>query len=197
LRRISPAANSPLLGNIVSGVFTPVLAKHSKNFSTVDSLAIGVDRIQRNFDPLLEQVDRWRSTQITDEQAKLVIYRGFIENQLDVSKHLARAVHQNYFALNSPGFRFSHNVVSIERFHFRFEVSRTHPVLSCNSKARSISSEQQLDHLGPPSPSKGRSYRDDLDGLDCSWREIHAAVQGAFRLRRRLCSNKMRSSEGM
>src|ERR1044071_4352669 len=34
------------------GDFTPVLAKHSKNFSILDSLAIGVDRIQRNFVPL-------------------------------------------------------------------------------------------------------------------------------------------------
>src|SRR6266850_2513728 len=31
-------------------VFTPVLAKHSTNFSIVGSLAVGVDRIQRNFD---------------------------------------------------------------------------------------------------------------------------------------------------
>jgi len=30
-------------------VFTPVLAKHSKNFSLEDSLAIGIDRMQRNF----------------------------------------------------------------------------------------------------------------------------------------------------
>src|SRR5882672_9474084 len=55
------------------GEFTPVLAKHSKNFSIVDSLAIGVDRIQRNFDPLRRQVETWRSSQITDDQAKLVI----------------------------------------------------------------------------------------------------------------------------
>jgi hypothetical protein len=61
------------------GEFTPVLAKHSKNLSIVDSLAIGVDRIQRNFEPLRRQVEIWRSRQITDEEAKLVIYRAFIE----------------------------------------------------------------------------------------------------------------------
>jgi hypothetical protein len=33
-------------------VFTPVLAKHSKNFSIEDSFAIDVDRIQRSFDAL-------------------------------------------------------------------------------------------------------------------------------------------------
>ncbi len=35
------------LGNIVSGVFTPVLAKHTKHLSLVDVLAVGVDRMQR------------------------------------------------------------------------------------------------------------------------------------------------------
>ena len=79
------------------GDFTPVLAKHSKNFSVLDSLAIGVDRIQRNFEPLSEQVMRWRESQITDDQAKLVIYRAFIEGELDVPKHLAKDVHRYYF----------------------------------------------------------------------------------------------------
>ena len=79
------------------GEFTPVLAKHSKNFSIVDSLAIGVDRIQRNFDPLRQQVEAWRSNQITDDQAKLLIYRAFIEGGLEVPRHLARNVHDLYF----------------------------------------------------------------------------------------------------
>ena len=42
------------------GAYTPVLAKHSKHFSLEDSLAIGVDRMQRNFGPLKQQVDEWR-----------------------------------------------------------------------------------------------------------------------------------------
>jgi len=90
-------ASPSLLGNIVSRAFTPVLAKHSKNFSIVDSLAIGVDRIQRNFEPLRQQVETWRSRQITDDQAKLVIYRAFIESKLSVPRALARDVHRNYF----------------------------------------------------------------------------------------------------
>ena len=67
-----------------------------EEISIIDSLAIGVDRIHRNFDPPREQVERWRSNQITDEQASIVIYRAFIENQLDVPRHLARDVHKNY-----------------------------------------------------------------------------------------------------
>src|SRR6266550_3596742 len=74
------------------GDFAPILAKHSKNFSILDSLALGVDRIQRNFEPLRQQVETWRSSQLTDDQARLVIYRAFIEDHLDVPRHLARDV---------------------------------------------------------------------------------------------------------
>jgi hypothetical protein len=41
-----------------SGDYTAVLAKHSKNFSLEDSLAIGVDRMQRNFEPMRR---KWRN----------------------------------------------------------------------------------------------------------------------------------------
>jgi hypothetical protein len=32
-------------------LFTPVLAKHTKSFNLIDTLSVGVDRIQRNFEP--------------------------------------------------------------------------------------------------------------------------------------------------
>jgi hypothetical protein len=84
-------------GNIVPGVFTPVLAKHSKRFSLEDALSIGVDRMQRNFDPMRQQVERWRAQQLSSEEVKLTIYRAFVEGDLDVPKHLARRVHELYF----------------------------------------------------------------------------------------------------
>lgn len=80
-----------------SGDFTPVLAEHSKNFSLQDSLAVGVDRMQRNFEPMRRQVEAWRSQQLSDDAAKIVIYRAFVEGDLDVPRHLARAVHELYF----------------------------------------------------------------------------------------------------
>jgi uncharacterized protein YqkB len=43
--------------HIVSGVFTPVLAKHSKSFSLIDCMSVGVDRMQRNFEPMRKQVE--------------------------------------------------------------------------------------------------------------------------------------------
>jgi hypothetical protein len=79
------------------GDFTPVLAKHSKHLNLVDIISVGVDRMQRNFEPMRKQVEAWKGTRLPDETAKLVIYRGFVEGELDVPKHLARGVHDLYF----------------------------------------------------------------------------------------------------
>jgi hypothetical protein len=67
-------------------VFTPVLAKHTKSFNLVDTLSIGVDRIQRNFEPLQRQVETWRKTQITDDTAKLIFYSAFIDGKLEAPR---------------------------------------------------------------------------------------------------------------
>jgi hypothetical protein len=59
--------------------------------------AVGVDRIQPNFGPLKEQVERWQSTQLADASAKLLIYQAFIEEEAGFPKQLARRVHDSYF----------------------------------------------------------------------------------------------------
>ena len=79
------------------GDYSPVLAKHSKKFSLEDSLSVGVDRMQRNFEPMRRQVESWRAQQLSTATAKLTIYRAFIEGGLDVPRHLARRVHDLYF----------------------------------------------------------------------------------------------------
>jgi hypothetical protein len=79
------------------GDYSPILAKHSKNFLLEDSLSIGVDRMQRNFEPMRRQVENWRACQLSPEAAKLTIYRAFIEGDLEVPKHLAHRVHELYF----------------------------------------------------------------------------------------------------
>ena len=58
-----------------SGVYTPVVAKHSKHFLLEASLAIGVDRMQRNFGPLKQQVKEWRALHSSTAAASLVIYQ--------------------------------------------------------------------------------------------------------------------------
>jgi hypothetical protein len=86
------------------GDFTPVLAKHSKHFNLQDALAIGIDRMQRNFAPMQKQVESWRNYQLTDAAAKLVIYHAFIEDALEAPKHLARRVNDMYFNPQYPDF---------------------------------------------------------------------------------------------
>jgi len=79
------------------GDYSPVLAKHSKNFSLEDSLSVGVDRMQRSFEPMRRQVESWRAQQLSTAAAKLTIYRAFIEGDLEIPKHLAQTVHELYF----------------------------------------------------------------------------------------------------
>jgi hypothetical protein len=79
------------------GDFTPVVHKHTRRFDLTDAISIGVDKIQRNFDPLRQQIADWQKRSITDDQARLIIYRAFVEEQLRIPKHLVHAVHQHYF----------------------------------------------------------------------------------------------------
>ena len=85
-------------------MFTPVLAKHSKSFNLIDTLAVGVDRIQRNFEPMQRQVENWRQTQLTDERAKLIFYAAFIDGKLEAPRSLLPEVHRLYFEPQYPEF---------------------------------------------------------------------------------------------
>jgi hypothetical protein len=80
-----------------SGDFQPVLAKHSKHFSLHNALSIGVDEMQRNFTPMVQAVEGWRGTQLSDVNARLLIYQAFIEGELEAPRHLGRTVHDRYF----------------------------------------------------------------------------------------------------
>jgi hypothetical protein len=70
-----------------------VLAKHSKSFSLIDCISVGVDRMQRNFEPMGKQVEAWQRSELTVVTAKVVIYEAFVEGKLEAPKHLARTVH--------------------------------------------------------------------------------------------------------
>jgi hypothetical protein len=78
-------------------VFTPVLAKHSKSLLLIDCISVGVDRMQRNFEPMRRQVETWRRSELSDVTAKVVIYEAFVEGKLEAPRHLARTVHGLYF----------------------------------------------------------------------------------------------------
>ena len=70
-------------------MFTPVLAKHSKSFNLIDTLSVGVDRIQRNLEPMRKQVEAWQRSELTDVTEKVVVYEAFVEGKLEAPKHLA------------------------------------------------------------------------------------------------------------
>ena len=82
-----------------------MLAKHSKSFSLIDCISVGVDRMQRNFEPMRKQVESWQRSELTDVTAKVVIYEAFVESRLEAPKHLARTVHDLYFEPTYEEFR--------------------------------------------------------------------------------------------
>jgi hypothetical protein len=51
------------------------LAKHSKSFSLLDSISVGIDRMQRNFEPMRKQVEAWR-TELSTVAAQMIIVVG-------------------------------------------------------------------------------------------------------------------------
>lgn len=79
----------------LSGDFKPMLAKHSKNFDLIESLSLGVDRIQRGFEPLKRAIDFKRLHPLDDDRARLMIYRAFMEQKFPVT--LMKRVHSHYF----------------------------------------------------------------------------------------------------
>jgi len=79
------------------GDFTPVLAKHSRSMNLIDLVSVGVDKMQRNFDPLRKQVELWQKTDLTNDQAKLAIYNAFVQGDLKAPARLLPKVHNAYF----------------------------------------------------------------------------------------------------
>lgn len=89
-----------------NGEFFAIAKKHSKNLlaNLVDSIAIGVDRVQRHFEPMTAQIDAWRNHTLPDIEAKSLIYDAFVKDQVDAPKHLMKAVHSEYFEPKVPEF---------------------------------------------------------------------------------------------
>jgi hypothetical protein len=83
----------------LSGDFKPLLAKHTKHFDLVDSLSIGVDRIQRGFAPLRDAVAFKRGYRLRDEEARSIIYRAFMEYRFPLK--LLKTVHHEFFVAPS------------------------------------------------------------------------------------------------
>ena len=78
----------------LSGDFNPLLAKHTKHLDLVESVSMGIDRIQRGWQPLRESIDYKRATHIEPDAAKLLIYNAFAHRLLPIS--LFREVSQEF-----------------------------------------------------------------------------------------------------
>jgi len=79
------------------GDFTPLLHKHTRRLDLIDLISIGVDKIQRNFEPLQQQISDWQEQELSDDRAKLIIYDAFIAGALMVPRNLIGTVHEHYF----------------------------------------------------------------------------------------------------
>lgn len=81
-----------------SGDFTPLLHKHTVNLNLRDSIAVAVDRIHRGFGQINGQIAEMREFGLTDNDARLLIYRAFMERAIKgISRQMMPIVHRNYF----------------------------------------------------------------------------------------------------
>ena len=89
-----------------SGDFAPLSHKHTSNFSLRDSISIAVDRIHRNFSNLEAQVKAMTAFGLSDNEARLFIYRAFLDRALkNVPRNLMFDVHDHYFNPRHDEFR--------------------------------------------------------------------------------------------
>jgi hypothetical protein len=85
------------------GDFNPLLAKHTKGLDLIESVSVGIDRIHRGFEPLGKAIRTKRLMEITDDEAKVLIYQAFLEERFPIS--LIKDVHRNYFSPEWEDFR--------------------------------------------------------------------------------------------
>jgi hypothetical protein len=81
-----------------AGDFQPMLAKHTKNLDLIESVSMGIDRIQRNWEPLKAAIAVKKQTHINELDAKMFIYDAFTTGKFPVS--LFKSVHSDYFGKN-------------------------------------------------------------------------------------------------
>jgi len=89
---------------LFAGDFKPVLRKHTKAMELTDLIAVGVEKIQRNFDPMKRQVEGWKARTLPDPLAKSVIYDACLAEKL-FPRNLLPAVHRHYFAPDEEEFQ--------------------------------------------------------------------------------------------
>ena len=80
-----------------NGEFSPVMRKHTKRADHVEIIGGAVDKMQRHWKPITEKIDVWQNHSLPDNDARLLIYRAFVEGGTTLPKHLLKEVHREYF----------------------------------------------------------------------------------------------------
>jgi hypothetical protein len=125
----------------------------SNSLKAVVKVSIGVDQMQRNFEGMKRTVVAWQENQLTDDRARLIIYRAFVEGDLEAPRHLDRVVHAQYF---NPGpvipalverTRRAEDDLSVERVRSRRVPGVAHAGTPSRHPARGIELSSQLPSL--------------------------------------------------
>jgi hypothetical protein len=57
--------------------------KHTKKFDIEETMAVALERMQNGFEPIGNRIDVWKGFELSDGDAKGIIYDAFIGDQLD------------------------------------------------------------------------------------------------------------------
>ncbi len=77
--------------------FEALAKKHTKNLILDEVIGVAIDRVQRHFSLIGKKLDVWANFNLSDKDAKVLIYDAFVGNNLDAPKHLMKSVDDFYF----------------------------------------------------------------------------------------------------
>lgn len=79
------------------GDYRPIFHKHTRKLDLQEIVALGVDKVQRGFEPLRQQIHTWQNRDLSETRVKEIVYDAFLKHRL-APRHLMSIVHENYFA---------------------------------------------------------------------------------------------------
>jgi hypothetical protein len=86
------------------GDFSPLMRKHTKHMDLESTIGGAVDKMQRNFQPLMRRIEVWKGFELSDTAAKHVVYQAFVEMD-ELARRLLRPVHNECFTPQMDDFR--------------------------------------------------------------------------------------------
>ena len=108
---------------------------------------MSLEKMQRNFKPLIQKIDVWKNHNLSDNDARLLIYRAFVEEQTSLPKHLLRDVHHHYFEPEYEDFKPPQPVEFAKRIYFRNKKAGTRSTVPGSDGSSHIFQQPQLEAL--------------------------------------------------